>query len=79
MKTVRRLLDSSRAVDAVVVVVVAGFIFGAYLDAYAHVKVPGRVILQAEAAGLAVLTASWFLFTGFLFFLFGRGLRQGRP
>ena len=79
MKTVRNLLDNPRAVDAVVVVVTACFIFSAYLDAYAHVKIPGHVILQAEAVGLAGLTASWFGFTGFLFFLFGRGLRHGRP
>src|ERR1700737_4885211 len=79
VNTVRKLLDNSRAVDALVVVVTACFVFSAYLDAYAHVKIPGHVIPQAEAAGLAGLTASWFVFTGFLFFLFGRGLRQGRP
>jgi hypothetical protein len=54
-------------------------VFSAYLDAYATVKVPGKVIADAARAGLVGLTASWFLATGFLFYLFGRGLRQGRP
>ena len=61
------------------VVVMACFVFSAYLDAYATVKVPGTVIQDAADAGQAGLTASWFVATGFLFFLFGRGLREGRP
>ena len=72
-------MDDPRAVGGVVVVVMAVFLFSAYLDAYAHVKVPSKVIQDAATAGQAGLTASWFVFTGFLFFLFGRGLRQGRP
>jgi hypothetical protein len=76
---VRRLFGDPRAVDAVMVVLMAFLVFSAYLDAYATVKVPGSVIQDAAYAGLAGLTASWFLATGFLFFLFGRGLRQGKP
>jgi hypothetical protein len=76
---VRRLFGDPRAVDAVMVVVMACFVFSAYLDAYATVKVPGTVIQDAARAGQAGLTASWFVGTGFLFFLFGRGLREGRP
>jgi hypothetical protein len=79
VKTVRRLFADPRAVDAVVVVLMACFVFSAYLDAYAHVKVPGTVIHDADHAGQAGLAASWFVTTGFLFFLFGRGLREGRP
>ena len=55
------------------------FVFSAYLDAYGTVKIPGKLIAEDVAAGQAALTASWFVFTGFLFLLFGRGLRQGRP
>jgi len=72
-------MDDPRAVGAVVVVVMAVFLFSAYLDAYAAVKVPGKVIRDAATAGQVGLTSSWFVFTGFLFFLFGRGLRQGKP
>jgi hypothetical protein len=76
---VRRLFGDPRAVDLVVVVLMACFVFSAYLDAYAHVKVPGAVVQDAAYAGQAGLTASWFVTTGFLFFLFGRGLRDGKP
>ena len=79
MSAVRRLFGDPRAVDAVVVVLMACFVFSAYLDAYAHVKVPGTVIQDAAYAGQAGLTASWFVTTGLLFFLFGRGLREGKP
>ncbi len=72
-------MDDPRAVGGLVVVVMAVFLFSAYLDAYAHVKVPSKVIQDAATAGQAGLTASWFVYTGFLFFLFGRGLREGRP
>jgi hypothetical protein len=75
----RRLMDDPRAVGAVVVVVMACFVFSAYLDAYAYVKVPSRIIPDAALDGQVGLTASWFVFTGFLFFLFGRGLSQGKP
>jgi hypothetical protein len=78
VKPVRGLFADPRAVDAVMVVVMACFVFSAYLDAYATVKVPGTVIQDAAHTGQAGLTASWFVATGFLFFLFGRGLREGR-
>jgi hypothetical protein len=79
VKAFRSVLDSPRAVDAVVVVVTACFVFSAYLDAYGTVKIPGHLIPDYVAAGQAGLTASWFVLTGFLFFLFGRGVRLGRP
>jgi hypothetical protein len=75
---VRRLFGDPRAVDAAVVAFMACFVFSAYLDAYAHVKVPGTVIADAAYAGQVGLTASWFVTTGFLFFLFGRGLSEGK-
>jgi hypothetical protein len=71
-------MDDPRAVGGVVVVVMAVFVFSAYLDAYAHVKIPSKVISDASLDGQIGLTASWFVFTGFLFFLFGRGLSQGK-
>jgi hypothetical protein len=79
-----RLLDNPRAFDAVVAFLMAAIVLSAYIDAYAHVKVPGRVIhdiagIDPEGAALAAVTVCWFLLTGFLFFSFGRGLRQGRP
>jgi hypothetical protein len=56
----------------------AGLVFCAYLDSYAHVKVPGTILKPTALASATGLTVSWFLVTGFLFFLFGRGVRQGR-
>ena len=79
VKAARHLLGDPRAVDAVIVVVMACFVFSAYVDAYAHVNARNTVISGVALAGQAGLTASWFVVTGFLFFLFGRGLRQGRP
>ena len=79
MKAVRNLFQDARAVDAVVVVVMTALVLSAYLDAYAYVKVPSKVIADADEAARAGITASWFVGTGFLFFLFGRGLRLGRP
>jgi hypothetical protein len=78
VKAVRRLFGDPRAIDALMVVLMACFVFSAYLDSYAHVKVPGTVLHDAEHAGQVGVTASWFAATGFLFFLFGRGLREGR-
>jgi hypothetical protein len=79
VKSVRRLFGDPRTIDAVVVVVMACFVFSAYLDSYAHVEVPGTVIPSAALVAQAGVAASWFVFTGFLFFLFARGLRRGRP
>jgi hypothetical protein len=79
LKAVRNLVLGPRAVDAVVVVVMTGFVFSAYLDAYAYVQVASTVLTQADRVAQAGLAASWFVFTAFLSFLFGRGLRQGRP
>ncbi|HXN79166.1 MAG TPA: hypothetical protein VN965_10375 [Candidatus Dormibacteraeota bacterium] len=79
MTAARRLFGDPRMVDAVVVVVMACFVFSAYLDSYAHVKVPGTVLADAEHASQVGLAVSWFVVTAFLFFLFGRGLREGRP
>ncbi len=79
MKAVRSMLDSPRAFDAVVVLLMTGIVLSAYIDAYAHVMAPGRVIQDPANAAAGALTVCWFLVTGFLFFFFGRGLRQGRP
>jgi len=79
MKAARNLLDSPRAFDAMVVVLMTGIVLSAYIDAYAHVKVPGTVIQDPATAAERALTICWFLVTGFLFFSFGRGLRQGKP
>jgi hypothetical protein len=79
MKAMRRLLDNPRAFDAVVVLLMTGIVLSAYIDSYAHVKVPGTVLEGPAHAAAEALTVCWFLVTGFLFFSFGRGLRQGRP
>jgi hypothetical protein len=79
VKAVRNLFQDPRAVDAVVVVVMTFLVFSAYLDAYAYVHVPSRVLTQEDRLGQAGVAASWFVVTAFLFFLFSRGLRQGRP
>jgi hypothetical protein len=74
----RKLLDDPRFVGAVVDVLMACLVFCAYLDSYAHVKVPNTVLTNYAVASATGLTVSWFLVTGFLFFLFGRGVSQGR-
>src|SRR6202171_5320145 len=79
VKAVRNVIRDARAVDAVVVVVMTCLVFSAYLDAYAYVHVPSRVLTQEDRLGQAGVAASWFVCTAFLFFLFGRGLRRGRP
>lgn len=75
----RKFMDRSRAFDTAVVVPMTGLVFSAYLDAYAHVKIPGTTIGNVATASQASLTAFWFVLTGFLVFMFGRGLSQGRP
>ncbi len=79
MKAPRGLLDSPRAFDAIVVLLSLGIVVGAYVDAYAHVKIPSKVITDAATAAAAAIAICWFLVTGFLFFSFGRGLAKGRP
>jgi hypothetical protein len=79
MRSARNLLDSPRAFDAVVVLLMTGIVVSAYFAAYAAVKVPGTVLLGPAAEAADALTICWFLVTGFLFLSFGRGLRQGRP
>ena len=79
MKTARSLLDDARVFDAVVTLLMAGIVLAGYVDAYAHVKVPGTTLTDPANAALAAVTVCWFLVTGFLFVAFGRGLRQGRP
>ncbi|HEV2035598.1 MAG TPA: hypothetical protein VGU71_15635 [Candidatus Dormibacteraeota bacterium] len=79
MKAARNLLDDPRVFDALVTLLMAGIVLSAYIDAYAHVKVPGTVIPGPATAASDALTVCWFLVTGVLFLSFGRGLRQGRP
>ena len=77
MKAGRSQPDNPRAFDAVVALLMTGILLGAYVDSYAHVKVPGSVFQDPAAVG--AITVCWFLLTGFLFLSFWRGLRQGRP
>jgi hypothetical protein len=79
MKALRSSLVSPRSFDAVVVLLMSGIVLSAYIDAYAHVKVPGTILKDYANGAAAGVTVSWFLVTGFLFLFFGRGLRQGRP
>ena len=74
----QKLLDDPRFIGAVVDVLMACLVSFAYLDSYAHVKVPGTVLTAYAVTSATGLTISWFLVTGFLFFLFGRGLSQGK-
>jgi hypothetical protein len=79
VKGARNPLDASPAFDAVVVLAMSGLVLSAYVDAYAHVKVPGTVIRDAAAGAQVAVTACWFVLIGFLFLAFARGLRQSRP
>jgi hypothetical protein len=79
VKAGRSLLDNPRAFDAVVALLMTGILLGAYVDSYAHVKVPGTVLRDPAAAAAGAITICWFLLTGFLFLSFWRGLRYGLP
>ncbi len=79
MRALRSLIEHPRTFDAVVALLMTGIVLSAYIDSYAHVKVPGRVLDDPANAALAAVTVCWFLVTGFLFLSFGRGLRKGRP
>jgi hypothetical protein len=75
----RGFLKNPRALDAVVVALATALLIGAYVTAYAYVKVPGRVLWPAAAAGFITVEAAWLLLTLFLFAAFAAGLRSGRP
>jgi hypothetical protein len=47
VKVARNPLDASRAFDVVVVLAMSRLVLSAYVDAYAHVKIPGTVIWAA--------------------------------
>ena len=70
----RGFLKNPRALDAVVVALATALLIGAYVTAYAYVKVPGRVLWPAAAAGFITVEAAWLLLTLFLFAAFAAGL-----
>jgi hypothetical protein len=74
----RGFLKDLRAFDAVVVVLATWLVLGAYVAAYAYVRLPGQVIGPAVAAGFVMVEAAWLLLTGFLFAALAAGLRSGR-
>jgi hypothetical protein len=75
----RRFLRDPRAFDAVVVVLATWLVLGAYVTAYAYVRLPGQVIQGGVTAGFITVNAAWFLLTLFLFAGLAAGLRSGRP
>jgi hypothetical protein len=75
----RGFLKDPRAFDAVVVVLATCLVLGAYMTAYAYVKVPGHVISTGVTAGFITVEAAWLLLTAFLCTALAVGLRSGRP
>jgi hypothetical protein len=77
--TFRGFLKDPRAFDAVVVVLATWLVLGAYVTAYAYVRLPGQVIQGGVTAGFITVNAAWFLLTLFLFAGLAAGLKSGRP
>ena len=77
--TLRGFLKDPRAFDGVGVVLATWLVIGAYITAYAYVRLPGQVTYGAVAAGLITVTAAWLLLTLFLVGALAMGLRSGRP
>jgi len=78
MKSLRRLVEEPRIVDAVVIVLSTGFVLGAYVVAYAYVHQPGVVLQSTAEAGRTIVVAAWSLLTLYLFAGFATGLAAGR-
>ncbi len=78
MKALRRLVEEPRTVDAVVVVLSAWFLLGAYVVAYAYVHDPATVLQSTASTGRTIVTAAWSALTLYLFAGFAAGLRSGR-
>jgi hypothetical protein len=78
MKLWRRLVEDARTVDAVVVVLSAWFVLGAYIVAYAYVTTPNVILQPVARIGQTIITASWALLILYLFAGFATGLRAGR-
>jgi hypothetical protein len=78
MKTLRRLVEEPRIVDAVVVVLSTGFVLGAYIVAYAYVHDPVVILRSVAQTGMTIVVAAWSLLTLYLFAGFASGLRAGR-
>src|SRR5437660_1864546 len=79
LKLLRGLVEDSKAIDAVVVVLSTWFVLGAYVTAYAYVHVENQVLAGPQRAGFTMVTAAWSLLTLYLFAGFATGLRNGRP
>ncbi len=79
MKTTRKLVGNPRVFDAVVVLLTAALLFGAYLTAYAFVIQQNEVVEPAGNIGQGIVVGAWLATTGVLFAAFARGLRVGKP
>lgn len=78
VKSLRRLVEEPRTVDAVVVALSTLFVLGAYVVAYAYVHQPGVVLQSTATAGKTLLVAVWSVLTLYLFAGFATGLGAGR-
>jgi hypothetical protein len=76
--TLRGFLKDPRAFDGVVVVLATWLVLGAYITAYAYVRLPGQVIPGGVTAGFITVNAAWLLLTLFLFAGLATGLRSSR-
>ncbi len=79
MKTARKFVGNPRVFDAVVVLLTAALLFGAYLTAYAFVIQQDEVVEPAGNIGQGIVVGAWLATTGVLFAAFARGLRAGKP
>jgi hypothetical protein len=78
LKTLRRLVEDPRAVDAVVVALSTGLVLGAYMTAFAYVSKPGQVLAQTNETGLLIVNGAFAVLTLYLFAGFAVGLSAGR-
>ena len=79
VKTARRLVETPRVFDTVVVILMFALLFGAYLTAYAFVIQPNTVVEPAGNIGQGIVLGAWLASTLVLFAAFAAGLRGGKP
>ncbi len=79
MKIARGFVGNPRVFDAVVALLTAALLFGAYLTAYAYVILQNKVVEPWGQVGSSIVVAAWLAITAVLFAAFAFGVRAGRP
>ncbi len=79
MKIARGFVGNPRVFDAVVALLTAALLFGAYLTAYAYVILQNKVVEPWGQVGSGIVVAAWLAITAVLFAAFAFGVRAGKP